>query len=91
MHSGDLGYRDEDGILWFVGRDDEMIKSSGFRISPTEVEEVVYLHDGIEDAVAFGVEGCCATSSFSVSYRSARSWSKPRTLICCAVSTAGLT
>jgi len=40
-YSGDLVLQDEDGFFYFVGRDDAMIKSSGYRISPTEVEEVL--------------------------------------------------
>ena len=40
-YSGDLVVQDEDGFFYFVGRDDAMIKSSGYRISPTEVEEVL--------------------------------------------------
>jgi acyl-CoA ligase (AMP-forming) (exosortase A-associated) len=40
-YSGDLAMQDEDGFLYFVGRDDAMIKSAGFRISPTEVEEAL--------------------------------------------------
>jgi acyl-CoA synthetase (AMP-forming)/AMP-acid ligase II len=40
-YSGDVVMQDEDGFLYFVGRDDSMIKSSGYRISPTEVEEVL--------------------------------------------------
>lgn len=40
-YSGDLVTQDEDGFFYFVGRDDAMIKSSGYRISPTEVEEVL--------------------------------------------------
>jgi acyl-CoA ligase (AMP-forming) (exosortase A-associated) len=40
-YSGDLAVQDEDGFLYFVGRDDAMIKSAGFRISPTEVEEAL--------------------------------------------------
>jgi acyl-CoA ligase (AMP-forming) (exosortase A-associated) len=39
--SGDLVTQDEEGFLYFVGREDAMIKSSGFRISPTEIEEVI--------------------------------------------------
>jgi acyl-CoA ligase (AMP-forming) (exosortase A-associated) len=40
-YSGDLVVRDEEGFLYFVGREDAMIKSSGYRVSPTEVEEVL--------------------------------------------------
>ncbi len=54
--SGDLVKRDEDGFLWFVGRKDEMIKSSGYRISPTEVEEIVCESGYLDYAVAFGTE-----------------------------------
>ena len=40
--SGDTVYRDEEGFLYFVGRTDDMIKTSGYRVSPTEIEEVAY-------------------------------------------------
>lgn len=56
LYSGDTVYRDEDGILWFVGRADAMMKCSGFRVSPTEVEDVVYQASGVGEVVAFGVE-----------------------------------
>jgi acyl-CoA synthetase (AMP-forming)/AMP-acid ligase II len=52
--SGDTVRMDDDGFLYFVGRRDEMIKSSGYRISPTEVEEVVYASGKVSDAVAVG-------------------------------------
>jgi acyl-coenzyme A synthetase/AMP-(fatty) acid ligase len=47
--------KDEDGFLYFVGRNDELIKSSGYRISPTEVEEALYTTQLTSAAVAFGV------------------------------------
>jgi acyl-CoA ligase (AMP-forming) (exosortase A-associated) len=53
--SGDSVIRDEEGFLFFVGRTDEMIKTSGYRVSPTEVEEVAYETGLIRDAVAVGV------------------------------------
>jgi acyl-CoA ligase (AMP-forming) (exosortase A-associated) len=53
--SGDQFYRDEDGDLYFVGRDDEMIKTSGYRVSPTEIEEAVYATGITDEAVAFGL------------------------------------
>jgi acyl-CoA ligase (AMP-forming) (exosortase A-associated) len=56
LFSGDLVRLDEEGILWFLGRMDSMIKSSGFRISPTEVEDITYKSNLVEDAIAFGVE-----------------------------------
>ncbi|MBR7095226.1 MAG: AMP-binding protein, partial [Clostridia bacterium] len=39
-HTGDLAWRDEDGFLWYVGRADDVIKSSGYRIGPFEIENV---------------------------------------------------
>jgi acyl-coenzyme A synthetase/AMP-(fatty) acid ligase len=47
---------DEDGILWYEGRIDEMIKCSGFRISPTEVEDIAASIPGVVESVAFGVD-----------------------------------
>lgn len=54
--SGDLVRVDEDGDLWFVGRMDDMIKTSGFRLSPTEVEDIVSNSGMAADVVAFGVD-----------------------------------
>ena len=54
--SGDLVKADEEGFLYFVGRNDEMIKTSGYRVSPMEIEEVVYGTGMVRDAVAMGVE-----------------------------------
>jgi len=53
--SGDTVYADEEGFLYFVGRRDEMIKSSGYRISPTEIEEILYAIDVVGEAAVFGV------------------------------------
>jgi len=53
--SGDTVKRDEDGFLYFIGRKDEMIKTSGYRVSPSEVEEVAYASGMVVDAVAVGV------------------------------------
>jgi acyl-coenzyme A synthetase/AMP-(fatty) acid ligase len=46
---------DEEGFLYFIGRRDEMIKTSGYRVSPTEVEEVVFATGLVADAAAVGV------------------------------------
>ena len=40
-HTGDLAWRDEDGFYWYVGRADDVIKSSGYRIGPFEIESVI--------------------------------------------------
>jgi acyl-CoA ligase (AMP-forming) (exosortase A-associated) len=53
--SGDTVRSDEDGYLYFVGRFDDMIKTSGYRVSPTEVEEVVYASGLVDEAAAVGV------------------------------------
>ena len=56
VHSGDLVHIDDDGVIWYEGRTDEMIKCSGFRISPTEVEEVASVIENVRESVAFGVD-----------------------------------
>ena len=53
--SGDIVRRDAEGFLYFLGRRDEMIKTSGYRVSPTEVEEEAYASGCVCDAVAVGV------------------------------------
>jgi acyl-CoA ligase (AMP-forming) (exosortase A-associated) len=53
--SGDTVRRDTDGYLYFIGRGDDLIKVSGYRISPTELEEAVYSLGTVDEAVAFGV------------------------------------
>ena len=40
-HTGDLAWKDEDGFFWYVGRADDLIKSSGYRIGPFEIENVI--------------------------------------------------
>src|SRR6185436_10063910 len=52
--SGDTVVKDEEGYLYFVGRRDEMIKTSGYRVSPTEIEEVLYATGVVTEAIAFG-------------------------------------
>jgi acyl-CoA ligase (AMP-forming) (exosortase A-associated) len=54
-YSGDLVKTDEDGFLYFIGRRDTMIKSSGFRISPTEVEEVLFQTGKLRGAAVIGI------------------------------------
>lgn len=53
--SGDTVQMDEEGFLYFIERRDEMIKTSGYRVSPTEVEEVIYATECVVEAVAIGV------------------------------------
>jgi len=54
--SGDTVTKDEEGFLYFVSRRDEMIKTSGYRVSPTEIEEAIYSSGLVAEAAAFGVE-----------------------------------
>jgi acyl-CoA ligase (AMP-forming) (exosortase A-associated) len=54
-YSGDLVKTDGEGFLYFVGRRDTMIKSSGFRISPTEIEEVLFQTGKLRGAAAIGI------------------------------------
>ncbi len=56
VFSGDTVRRDEEGFLYFIGRRDEMIKTSGYRVSPTEVEEGAYATELVGECAALGVE-----------------------------------
>ena len=53
--SGDTVRTDDEGYIYFISRRDEMIKTSGYRVSPTEIEEVVYATGLVAEAAAFGV------------------------------------
>lgn len=54
--SGDRVIMDNEGDLYFIGRDDDMIKSHGYRVSPTEIEDAAYSTGLIKEAVAYGKE-----------------------------------
>lgn len=54
-HTGDVAWRDEDGYLWFVGRTDDVIKSSGYRIGPFEVESALMTHPAVVECAITGV------------------------------------
>jgi acyl-CoA ligase (AMP-forming) (exosortase A-associated) len=56
VFSGDNVKRDAEGFLYFIGRRDEMIKTSGYRVSPMEVEEILYASKLVGECVAFGSE-----------------------------------
>ncbi len=53
-HTGDLAWRDEDGYLWYVGRTDDVIKSSGYRIGPFEIESVLMEHPAVLECAVTG-------------------------------------
>jgi len=54
-HTGDKAWMDEDGYFWFLGRTDDLIKSSGYRIGPFEVESALITHKGVVEAAVTGV------------------------------------
>lgn len=54
-HTGDIAWRDEDGYFWFVGRTDDVIKSSGYRIGPFEVESALMTHPAVVECAITGV------------------------------------
>jgi len=54
-HTGDIAWRDEDGYYWFVGRNDDVIKSSGYRIGPFEVESALMTHPAVAECAITGV------------------------------------
>ncbi len=75
VSGGDLGlqwrlasYRDAEGFLYFVSRADEMIKTKGFRVSPTEVETEVVRHPDVIDAVAFAVPNIAVGEDVACAY-----------------------
>jgi acetyl-CoA synthetase len=54
-HTGDTAWKDEDGYFWFKGRVDDVIKSSGYRIGPFEVESALLSHDAVLDCAITGI------------------------------------
>lgn len=54
-HTGDVAWRDEDGYYWFIGRIDDVIKSSGYRIGPFEVESALMTHPAVVECAITGV------------------------------------
>ncbi|MGN0586601.1 MAG: AMP-binding protein, partial [Oscillospiraceae bacterium] len=55
-HTGDTAWRDEDGYLWYVGRTDDVIKSSGYRIGPFEIESVLMEHPAVLEVAVTGAK-----------------------------------
>ncbi len=54
-HTGDMAWMDEEGFLWFVGRSDDVIKSSGYRIGPFEVESALIQHPAVVECAITAV------------------------------------
>ena len=55
LYSGDIGYLDEDGYLYITDRKKDLIIKGGENISPREIEEALYAHEAVAEAVVFGV------------------------------------
>jgi acyl-CoA synthetase (AMP-forming)/AMP-acid ligase II len=55
LRTGDLGFLDEDGYLFLVGRSSEIIKTAGYRVAPAEIEEAVLAMPGVAEAAACGI------------------------------------
>lgn len=55
LHTGDVGYMDEDGWLFIVDRKKDMINASGFKVWPREVEDVLYTHPAVQEAAVVGI------------------------------------
>ncbi|WP_407481716.1 acyl-CoA synthetase [Elizabethkingia meningoseptica] len=53
-YTGDKAYKDEDGYIWFIGRDDDVIKASDYRIGPFEVESVLIEHEAVLESAVVG-------------------------------------
>jgi acyl-CoA synthetase (AMP-forming)/AMP-acid ligase II len=55
IHTGDIGYQDEDGYFFFIGRGKEVIRRRGELISPSEIESVINSHPAVEESAVIGV------------------------------------
>lgn len=55
FHTGDIASRDADGFFWYIGRSDDIIKSSGYRIGPFEIEDVLIKHPSVAECAVTGV------------------------------------
>lgn len=54
LHTGDLGWRDEEGYFYFVGRNDDVISSAGYRIGPTDIENAIMRHPAVQSVAVIG-------------------------------------
>ena len=54
LRTNDLAYRDDDGYFWYQGRNDDVIKSAGYRIGPAEIEDCLVSHEAVAEAAVVG-------------------------------------
>lgn len=76
-HTGDLAWMDEDGYLWFVGRADDLIKTSGYRVGPFEVESAVMQHPCVLECAITGVPDPVRGQVIKATIVLARGWLPP--------------
>jgi acetyl-CoA synthetase len=74
-YTGDVAWRDEDGYYWFVGRSDDVIKSSGYRIGPFEVESALLEHPSVLECAVTGVPDPDRGTAVKATVVLARGWS----------------
>ena len=79
VFSGDTVRTDAEGYLYFIGRRDEMMKTSGYRVSPTEVEEILYATRLVGECAAFGVEHAALGQAIQVVATAATTSASPVT------------
>jgi acetyl-CoA synthetase len=73
-HTGDMAWRDEDGYYWFVGRSDDVIKSSGYRIGPFEVESALMEHPSVLECAVTAVPDPDRGAAVKASVILAKGW-----------------
>ncbi|MDR2686920.1 MAG: AMP-binding protein, partial [Oscillospiraceae bacterium] len=80
-HTGDSAWRDEDGYIWFKGRNDDIIKSSGYRIGPFEVESALLEHPAVKESAVTGVPDPMRGFSVKATIILAAGWEPSEALI----------
>ncbi len=80
-HTGDTAWKDEDGYFWFVGRTDDLIKSSGYRIGPFEVESALLEHPAVLECAVTGIPDAIRGQSVKATIVLAKNYSASQELI----------
>ena len=80
-HTGDTAWRDEDGYIWFKGRNDDIIKSSGYRIGPFEVESALLEHPAVKESAVTGVPDPVRGLSVKATIILAQGWEPSEALV----------
>ncbi len=83
VFSGDIVKKDEDGFLYFIGRKDNMIKTKGYRVSPSEVEELINNFEGVAECVVTGYEENDSINLRAIIQLNNAEWSAEKILMKC--------